>query len=135
MGESKRKEEASKVVQIVHLCKQEMFFLLQAANSIPTKEHAERRKLDRVFEQLGLDDFEDAIQEEIKAAAEAGGLNLKTLDKTPKSYELDMATVEYLVEKLKTIPVDRGSLASRIIGRICEKLIQVVDGRYVPPVN
>jgi hypothetical protein len=134
MGEAKQKEEASKVVKTVQFNEQEIFFLLQACNGrIPTKEHSERRKLDRAFEMLDLDAFEDAIQIKIKKAG-SDGLNIRRdLDTTGKNYDLDMATVEFLKDKLQPLAIESSGLMSRMIGRITERLIQVADGRYELP--
>lgn len=134
MGETKRKEEAAKVAQIIHFPEQEMFFILQACNSrIQTRDHLEGRKLDRAFEQLKLDAFEDVVQAKIKAAGTTG-INLrKDLDSKPVAYELDIPTVEFLLEKLKPLVIESNGLASRILSRVCARLIQVVEGRYVSP--
>jgi hypothetical protein len=137
MGEAKRKEEAAKAAKVVHFIEQEVFFLLQALNGIPTREHKERRNLDRAFEQFGLDEWDATFQARIKAAVEAKvDLDIRTFDKTPIAFEVDIGTVEFLVEKLKTLPIERGgALASRVIGRICDRLIQVSEGRYEAPLS
>lgn len=120
MGDAKRKKDGAEKIKTLLASEQERFYLLMWLNLVcNTENHLERRKMNRLFDALELDDVEARTTKPVP---------LDSLGTDGEPYELSGDQIDYMLRELdKPAPKGQagqtvGISVQRVIGRLSDRL-------------